>query len=93
MQGRPVSHACVRLLERDAQWLYDWGDEWKLDSRGWKILATGTPVLIAGHYDFGSPPPWLSPRWLSQTIDLPSPPPVGPQTATARHRPAHSASD
>jgi hypothetical protein len=27
LPGRPASHACVRMLDRDARWLYDWGEE------------------------------------------------------------------
>ena len=30
LPGYAASHACVRLLQRDAQWLYGWGDQWKL---------------------------------------------------------------
>src|SRR4051794_11096572 len=26
LPGRPASHACVRLLNRDAKWIYDWGE-------------------------------------------------------------------
>jgi hypothetical protein len=61
MPGRPASHACVRMLERDARWLYDWGESWTLDERGWEVLEEGTPVWILEEYDFDAPPPWLDP--------------------------------
>ena len=59
MPGRPASHACVRLLERDARWLYDWGEGWTLDETEREILEEGTPVWILGDYDFDASPPWL----------------------------------
>lgn len=74
LPGYPASHACVRLLERDARWLFDWGEGWTLDDRGWEVLDPGTPVWIIGHYDFETPPPWRSLQWLSNGITLPVPP-------------------
>jgi hypothetical protein len=71
LPGRPASHACVRLLERDARWLYDWGEGWVLDERRWNVVDPGTPVLILGEYDFGAPPPWLSLEWLARGVELP----------------------
>lgn len=59
LPGRPASHACVRMLLRDAQWLYGWGEQWALDDNK-KLIAPGTPVWIVGTYDFGSPAPWLA---------------------------------
>jgi hypothetical protein len=76
LPGYPASHACVRLLERDAQWLYRWGEGWELDARGWEVLKPGTPVLILGHYDFDAPPPWQSLDWLVRRIALPADPPL-----------------
>lgn len=58
LPGHPASHACVRLLERDARWLFDWGESWTLDDRGWEVLEEGTPVWVLGEYDFAAPPPW-----------------------------------
>jgi hypothetical protein len=74
LPGLPASHGCIRLLERDAQWLYAWGEPWVLDAQRAQILAPGTPVLIAGRYDFQSPPPWRSLPWLAQTMELPAAP-------------------
>jgi hypothetical protein len=71
LPGLPASHGCVRLLEGDAQWLFDWGDAWALDRSGNGIARTGTPVWIIGQYDFEAPPPWRSVTWLSQPLQLP----------------------
>ena len=74
LPGRPASHACVRLLERDARWLYAWGGGWTLDERGWEVLTRGTPVLIIGCYAFGDEPPWRSVAWLAKGVELPTNP-------------------
>ena len=71
LPGMPASHGCIRLLERDAEWLFNWGDEWFLDATGTRVLTAGTPVLIVGSYDFTAPPPWRSLDWLSQVVQLP----------------------
>jgi hypothetical protein len=70
LPGLPASHACVRLLERDAMWIYQWGQSWTLDAKG-QLLQNGTPVLIVGSYGFGSPPPWRSVDQLARPIVLP----------------------
>lgn len=59
LPGLPASHGCVRLLERDAQWVYEWGQSWKIGADGRPLTGTGTPVQILGEYDFAVPPPWL----------------------------------
>jgi hypothetical protein len=74
LPGYPASHACVRLLKRDAQWLYGWGEGWELDAKGWNVVKQGTPVLIVGNYDFDAPPPWRSLHWLARGIELPAQP-------------------
>jgi hypothetical protein len=58
MLGRPSSRCCIRLLEDDARWIYDWVSTWILSRDGEEVLAQGTPVVLFGEYDFGSPPPW-----------------------------------
>lgn len=60
LPGHPASHACMRLYDEDAEWLYYWAEQWKLDSAQVKILAYGTPVIIFGNYDFDQLPPWYS---------------------------------
>lgn len=73
LPGRPASHACVRLLDRDARWLFEWGEGQGLDKRG-NVVTPGTPVLILGQYDFDAPPPWHSLDWLAQGVSLPEAP-------------------
>ena len=58
LPGVPMSHACVRLLARDAEWIYKWGEGWTLDAKG-QLLARGTPVIVLGSYAFGVPGPWI----------------------------------
>lgn len=60
LPGYPASHACVRLLLRDAQWIYAWGEQWSLDDDR-KLMVPGTPVFVLGAYPFGAPPAWLTP--------------------------------
>ncbi len=64
LPGAPASHGCIRLLGRDANWLYDWGESWTLDKRGWNVVINGTPVLILGEYDYAAEPPWRDPGLL-----------------------------
>jgi hypothetical protein len=71
LPGYAASHACVRLLERDAKWLYGWGGEWTLDGTKRKVLTAGTPVLIVGTYGHAAPPPWIDPGNLSVPVQLP----------------------
>jgi len=70
LPGYPASHGCVRLLQRDAMWLYEWGEEWMLSSDA-RLELPGTPVFIIGQYDFSSAPPWRSLEWLARDIALP----------------------
>jgi hypothetical protein len=90
LPGYPASHACARLLLRDAQWIYAWGDQWKLDETRRNVTTPGTPVLVMGPYPFGSPPAWFV---LDQAITLPdSPgaPAVPPAAAISAGRPEGS---
>ena len=58
MPGYPASHSCLRLLEKDAKYLYQWADQWILiDDENVKFK--GTPVIVFGSYPFGQPKPWL----------------------------------
>lgn len=70
LPGLPVSHGCIRLLARDARWIYDWGRSWRLDASGLNVEAFGTPVIIIGEYDFESPPPWKDPELVEQGFQL-----------------------
>lgn len=52
MPGRPVSHSCVRQFLSDAEWLFKWVKQAKLDSTRRPIQFTGTPVIILDVFDF-----------------------------------------
>lgn len=58
MPGYPASHSCLRLLEKDAKYLYNWADKWILANKN-EVLVKGTPVIIFGSYDFSAPKPWF----------------------------------
>lgn len=70
LPGLPASHGCIRMLKRDARWLYGWGREWALDERGWTVTASGTPVLIIGEYPQVDTPPWLDADLLASGFAL-----------------------
>jgi len=70
LPGVPASHGCVRLLSRDAQWIYEWGEEWELDERGWNIETQGSPVVLVGEYDFQNSPPWREPSLVESGFEL-----------------------
>jgi lipoprotein-anchoring transpeptidase ErfK/SrfK len=71
LPGYPASHACVRLLRRDAEWLYRWGEQWVLDDSGRTVMTAGTPVLIIGVYEYDAPPPWIAIEALASPLGLP----------------------
>lgn len=58
LPGYPASHSCLRLLEADAQFLFNWADQWELSEND-SVLVKGTPVIVFGTYDFNAPKPWL----------------------------------
>ena len=58
LPGYPASHSCMRLLESDAIWLYNWVDMWILQHN--ELAAQGSPVIIFGQYPFGHSKPWWS---------------------------------
>ena len=72
LPGYAASHACVRLLPRDAQWIYAWGDQWKLSKDGRVVEVPGTPVLIIDAFGHGQTPPWTSIGSLLTPIELPT---------------------
>ena len=77
LPGRPASHACVRLLQRDAQWVYGWGEQWRLSADQREVVTPGTPVAILGAYDFRRPAPWLTLEAWRARIALPADPAAG----------------
>lgn len=58
LPGYPASHSCLRLLEADAKYLYNWADQWTLNKGGATLKANGTPVIIFGDYKWGGKKPW-----------------------------------
>jgi hypothetical protein len=53
--GGPMSHGCVRLVDADAQFVYNWADTWEtsvagdgLASSTGRIKKQGTTVLVLG---------------------------------------------
>jgi hypothetical protein len=61
LPGQAASHGCVRMLERDAVWLFDWG-------------VKGTPVVVLGCPDPSKP--WQAADFLQSGIQLPVVPPA-----------------
>jgi len=88
LPGYPASHACVRLLLRDATWLYGWGEQWMLEEGGRAIATPGTPVVILGTYPFGAPAAWLSLDALASPRTLP---PLLPSTTVRAPAPSAAA--
>lgn len=83
LPGRPASRCCIRVLEDDARWIYDWVSTWVLSRDEETILARGTPVILFGEYDFSAPPPWtrlavepdatrLDPDEIAEALSLPA---------------------
>jgi lipoprotein-anchoring transpeptidase ErfK/SrfK len=58
LPGYPASHGCVRLLEEDAKWIYEWADQWTRSKADDAVVAYGTPVLIFGEFAYGEQPAW-----------------------------------
>ena len=71
LPGYPASHSCVRLLRRDAEWLYSWGDQWVLDGTKRNVVTPGTLVVVIGGYPADSPAAWVSLEQLATPIALP----------------------
>ncbi len=69
LPGYPASHSCLRLLEADAKWMYDWADEWILADKE-TVKAKGTPVIVYGSYDFEGRKPWLDLAKNSHANDI-----------------------
>jgi hypothetical protein len=58
------------MLNRDAQWLFHWGDGWAMGADG-HIYRRGTPLLIVGRYNYDGARPWLDPEWWTTGVTLP----------------------
>ena len=53
LPGKPESHGCVRLLQRDAKWLYKWG-QGVASCEPDEMPGQGTTVSIVGSYNYGA---------------------------------------
>jgi len=60
--GGPTSHGCVRLVNTDAKWLYEWTEAWDTTarasgsaSRRGRLTDPGTMVLVLGEEPTGDP--------------------------------------
>ena len=69
LPGTPASHSCLRLLEADAKWMFDWADEWILADKE-TVKAKGTPVIVYGSYDFEGRKPWFNLAKNSHANDI-----------------------
>ncbi len=57
LPGYPASHSCLRLLDADAQMMYNWADQWVLEDKQ-TVKVKGTPVIVYGDYAFGKKGVW-----------------------------------
>ncbi len=69
LPGLPVSHSCLRLLQKDAKFLYEWADQWILDDKE-ELKVKGTPVIVFGNYTYDEPKPWLQLIKNPKALDL-----------------------
>ena len=69
LPGYPASHSCLRLLEKDAKFLYDWADQWVLADKE-NVKVKGTPVIVFGSYDFDGEKPWLQLVKNPKSLDI-----------------------
>jgi lipoprotein-anchoring transpeptidase ErfK/SrfK len=73
LPGYPASHSCLRLGAEDAQYLYNWADEWKVKGKS-DVVAKGTPVFVFGSYPFRQAKPWWqllqNPHALDISVDV-----------------------
>ena len=63
--GGPTSHGCVRLVDADAEWAYNWVDTWKTTSKSdgigsgqARLLEQGSTVLVLGTEPRDKPQPF-----------------------------------
>ncbi len=69
LPGYPASHSCLRLLEKDAKYLYKFADEWILKDKE-NVKVKGTPVIVFGSYNFDRPKPWLQLASDPKALDI-----------------------
>ncbi len=69
LPGYPASHSCLRMLEKDARYMYNWADQWILLGND-SVKVKGTPVIVFGHYNFDAPAPWKQLVSDPQALDI-----------------------
>ncbi|MDR3681925.1 MAG: L,D-transpeptidase family protein [Flavipsychrobacter sp.] len=69
LPGYPASHSCLRLMDADAAYLYQWVDQWTMKGTD-DIKAHGTPVMVFGAYPFGGRKPWLALAQNPHALDM-----------------------
>lgn len=69
LPGYPASHSCLRLLKKDAKYLYEWADQWVLEDNE-NVKVKGTPVIVFGSYPFDAPKPWLQLLQNPKSLDI-----------------------
>lgn len=63
--GGPTSHGCIRAVDADAKWVYDWADSWTaaggntFTSIGTRLTKPGTTVLVLGDDPKTAPSPFI----------------------------------
>ncbi len=81
--GGPASHGCVRLVDSDAKWIYDWAEPWNTtqghmgpSSMQGKLLDPGTMVLVLGEEPEGDPEPFTYKKRypVLKRVELPNDP-------------------
>lgn len=93
--GGPTSHGCVRAVDADAEWIYNWADLWKttvpgdgLGSASGRIIKQGTTVLVTGEDPPDHPTPFeYKKRYpILKRVELPEHPyDVPPGTSQQEH--------
>lgn len=93
--GGPTSHGCVRLVDADARWIYEWAEPWKVSSgrvdyasAGSRVIEPGTTVLVVGDDPTGHPLPFDFKKQypVLKRVELPSHPyDVPPGTDQQEH--------
>ena len=81
--GGPTSHGCVRLIDADARWVYNWAEPWETTeghigpwSAQGHIVDQGTTVLVLGENPDAIPRPFhfRTDRPVLRAVDLPASP-------------------
>ena len=97
--GGPTSHGCMRLVDSDARWMYEWTEAWKttaggtgIQSRRGRVTQQGTMVLVLSDEPAGNPRPFrFKKRYPTlKRVDLPVRPCAVPPGSLQQERHACS---